>query len=816
MRRFAIASLLMLFVPALLPAASPTLSIITPRGVQRGSEAVLRFSGRRLDDAAEIFFYRPGLSVKEIKPVNENAIDVTVTVAPDCRLGEHVAQVRTKSGISEYRTFFVGPFPEVAEKEPNSEFETPQVVEAGVTVAGVVASEDVDYYAIHAKKGHRISVEIEAMRLGTTFFDPYVAILDSKRFELATGDDTPLVFQDAVASAVAPEDGQYIIEVRESAYGGNNNCRYRVHIGHFPRPLAVYPAGGKLGEQTNVTFLGDPAGDFEQQFTLPSEAQDDFGLLPQQDDQVAPSENPFRLSSHGNVLEAEPNNDFITATPGELPLAFNGIIQESGDYDYFRFTAKKGQTFEVECYARRIRSPLDPVMHVFQIVNDGKSLKTITGNDDSRGPDSYFRFTVPEDGEYAVRVYDHLLRGGPNFVYRVEFQDIERTVKVSIPQVARYSQYRQTIFIPRGNRFATTFSFGRQNFGGDLSFDPQGLPEGVQLHTRNVPSNMNSWPVVFEAAADAPIAGGLVDFQVHHVDPNQNITGRFSNQADLIVANPGQSRFWTRDVNRLAFAVVDEVPFKLEIVQPKTPLVQNGTMNLKIVAHKKEGWDEDITMEFPFRPPGIGTNSRMKLPKGQTELIYPLNANGNAAVGKWPIYVIGQGENKGASWVASQLAELEVAAPFVKFALQRTATEQGKPTEIVAKIEHVQSFEGTATAKLLGLPNKVTTEDLTFTKDTEELVFKVTTDPASPEGRHKSVFAQVEVPQAGETILHRHVGATELRIDKPLPPPKDEPKPEPKKEVAKKPEPKKEAPPKRLSRLEQLRLDAQKRAEAGK
>ncbi len=816
MRRFAIASLLMLFVPALLPAASPALSIITPRGVQRGSEAVLRFSGRRLDDAAEIFFYRPGLSVKEIKPVNENTIDVTVTVAPDCRLGEHVAQVRTKSGISEYRTFFVGPFPEVAEKEPNSEFETPQVVEAGVTVAGVVASEDVDYYAIQAKKGQRISVEIEAMRLGTTFFDPYVAILDSKRFELATGDDTPLVFQDAVASAVAPEDGQYIIEVRESAYGGNNNCRYRVHIGHFPRPLAVYPAGGKLGEQTNVTFLGDPAGDFEQQFTLPSEVQDDFGLLPQQDDQVAPSENPFRLSSHGNVLEAEPNNDFITATPGELPLAFNGIIQESGDYDYFRFTAKKGQTFEVECYARRIRSPLDPVMHVFQIINDGKSLKTITGNDDSRGPDSYFRFTVPEDGEYAVRVYDHLLRGGPNFVYRVEFQDIERTVKVSIPQVARYSQYRQTIFIPRGNRFATTFSFGRQNFGGDLSFDPQGLPEGVQLHTQNVPSNMNSWPVVFEAAADAPIAGGLVDFQVHHVDPNQNITGRFSNQADLIVANPGQSRFWTRDVNRLAFAVVDEVPFKLEIVQPKTPLVQNGTMNLKIVAHKKEGWDEDITMEFPFRPPGIGTNSRMKLPKGQTELIYPLNANGNAAVGKWPIYVIGQGENKGASWVASQLAELEVAAPFVKFALQRTATEQGKPTEIVAKIEHVQPFEGTATAKLLGLPNKVTTEDLTFTKDTEELVFKVTTDPTSPEGRHKSVFAQVEVPQAGETILHRHVGGTELRIDKPLPPPKDEPKPEPKKEVAKKPEPKKEAPPKRLSRLEQLRLDAQKRAEAGK
>jgi hypothetical protein len=103
-----------------------------------------------------------------------------------------------------------------------------------------------------------------------------------------------------------------------------------------------------------------------------------------------------------------------------------------------------------------------------------------------------------------------------------------------------------------------------------------------------------------------------------------------------------------------------------------------------------------------------------------------------------------------------------------------------------------------------------------FNKDTKELVFKIATDPASPEGRHKNVFAQVVITQNSELVVHANVGTTELRIDKPLPPPKEAPKVEPKPEtVAKKEEPKKAEPPaRRLTRLEQLRLDAKKRAEA--
>ena len=82
--------------------------LILPRGVQRGADNVLTFSGGQLGDAQEIFFYEPGFQVTKIEPKDANNFAATVKVAADCRLGEHVAQVRTKSGISDYRTFYVG------------------------------------------------------------------------------------------------------------------------------------------------------------------------------------------------------------------------------------------------------------------------------------------------------------------------------------------------------------------------------------------------------------------------------------------------------------------------------------------------------------------------------------------------------------------------------------------------------------------------------------------------------------------------------------------------------------------------------------
>ena len=48
-------------------ASSPTVSLILPRGVQRGGEWEVTFLGDRLADAQEVLFYTPGFEVLDLK-----------------------------------------------------------------------------------------------------------------------------------------------------------------------------------------------------------------------------------------------------------------------------------------------------------------------------------------------------------------------------------------------------------------------------------------------------------------------------------------------------------------------------------------------------------------------------------------------------------------------------------------------------------------------------------------------------------------------------------------------------------------------------
>src|SRR5262245_61120448 len=257
-------------------------------------------------------------------------------------LGSHRLRIRTATGISDLRPFFVGALPEVAEKEPNNDFAAPQPIPMNVTVNGIADNEDVDYYVVEAKKGDRITAEVEGIRLGITLFDVYVAIMTAARFVLSSSDDNALVWQDGIASIIAPEDGKYIIQVRESSYAGNGACLYRLHVGQFPRPLAVLPAGGRPGETLEVKFLGDVAGERVETITLPSAAAARFGLFAKDERGVSPSHIPFRLSDLGNVLEQEPNETHDNAGRFTAPMALNGVISAPGDNDNFRFAARKG------------------------------------------------------------------------------------------------------------------------------------------------------------------------------------------------------------------------------------------------------------------------------------------------------------------------------------------------------------------------------------------------------------------------------------------------------------------------------------------
>jgi len=126
------------------------------------------------------------------------------------------------------------------------------------------------------------------------------------------------------------------------------------------------------------------------------------------------------------------------------------------------------------------------------------------------------------------------------------------------------------------------------------------------------------------------------------------------------------------------------------------------------------------------------------------------------------------------------------------------------------KVEAAKPFEGNATVQLLGLPNKVTTTPAEFNKDAKELVFKVKAEADANPGNNKSLFCQVVITENGEPIIH-NLGTGQLRVDKPLPP-KVAPMPVAQGQPAPAPQPA-PAQAKRLTRLEQLRLEQKQRVE---
>ncbi len=794
-------------------AASPQLNRVLPRGGQRGTEIDLVLDGVRLADAKEILFYEPGISVTKLDIVNEKQVKAHVKIEPGAELGQHTLRVRSATGISELRTFWVGPFPIVAEKEPNSEFDHPQKIDLNVTVEGVVDNEDVDYFQIEAKQGQRISAEIEALRLGDAMFDPFVAILDSNRFVLASADDTALLKQDAFVSVVAPKDGSYIIQVRETSFGGGGESRYRLHVGTFPRPRGIYPSGGPAGQAVPVQFIGDVLGPIAKTLQLPAAPSEDFLVLVDHNGQTPPSANHFRVSPFPNVMEVEPNNEAKTATPSDLdaPFAFNGIISEKSDIDFFKFKAKKDRALEVNVYARRLHSPLDSVLTIY----DAKG-NQIAQNDDSGGPDSYLRFNPPADGEYLLSVRDHLNQGGPDYIYRVELTFTKPSVTLAIPNNGgQPTQERQTIPVPRGNRFATLIRATRANMGGDVSIAAKDLPDGMKMDAAPVVNGGDVAPVVFEANADAPLAGKLGDLIGHPLDPNVKDSDGTFHQVVELVYGPNNTSYHKIPIDHLTAAVTEEAPFKIDIVEPKVPLVQNGSMNLKVVATRKEGFKGVISLRMLFNPPGVGSAPSIDIPADKTEALYPLNCADNVPARKWKIAILGSSDVNGPLWVSSQLANLEIVAPMIIGKLNMAAAEQGATTNLVCEIEQKTPIAGRAKAQLLGLPANVTAEEKEIGPEDKKIVFDVVTTPKSPPGQHGGLLCQITMIKDGEPIVQAVGRGGTLRVDAPLPP-KPSATTKPAQVVEATTKPAAPPPPKTLTRLEKLRLEQEQAAKEGK
>jgi hypothetical protein len=231
---------LLLALCAPLQAATPSIESISPGIGPRGRAFDVTLVGGKLKDVKDLLWYEPGLDCPEIKAISDNEVRLTLFASCECRLGAHAFRVRTPGGLSGLKVVNIGRFAVTGEVEPNDDIKSAREIPLNTTVAGIVDSGDVDIVTVALKRNQTLSAEVQAIRLGGEMTDTVLTVFGPDGKVLATVDDTSATRQDPFISLLAPADGTYAIQVRESSFLGGPSSTYALHVGDFPRPSIVF------------------------------------------------------------------------------------------------------------------------------------------------------------------------------------------------------------------------------------------------------------------------------------------------------------------------------------------------------------------------------------------------------------------------------------------------------------------------------------------------------------------------------------------------------------------------------------------------
>jgi hypothetical protein len=739
-----------LLLCALAPQA-PQVDKFAPMGGQRGTEVQVVFTGQRMFEPRGLLLCDPGLEALEVKSEKPEQCTVQLRIAADCPLGSHPLRLRTEFGISNLLLFSVGVLPEVKEERTGDAI---QVVPLDCTINGTLRNEDVDRYGVELAAGARVQCEAQGIRLGRNNLDLVMTVSGPDGTEVASADDTVLGIKDPMLSFVAKTAGTYVVALRTAYAEEQNAGAYRLHLGTFPRPIGCLPCGGQPGELLEVTLLGDDAEPAKVEVRLPDDGEEWFRFHPGNERGTAPT--PILLRVGG-----PPNQ---TPKPDQKG-SVHGVVAQPDQKVAFFFKAKKGDEWEFRALARALRSPLDPVLTVRKA--DGKY---IADNDDTAGLDSVLRFNPPEDGDYQIEVRDLLRRGSPAHFFR-----IEAGKRVDPPSLRMVVGQRQdpVLAVARGNRAGAVLQWSGLDPKQELVLLARDLPAGVSASFGPIMNGTNLVPLVLTAAPDAEPCGSQVAFWLRAVTPPHERDPGYSQNVPLVTTRNDQPLFG-KILRRLPVAVTQQAPFTLAVDAPLVPIVRNAPLTLSVHVVREQGFTETVRVKALWNTPGLGSG-QVAIDGKQDRGEFPLNANGNAMTGRFPIALMGTARSRGGTVeVCTDWIDLQVDEPWLTAEPGRARTEPGVATELKVKLKAARTLEAGCKAALLGLPRGVSCEPVQFGPTNTEITFGLTIAADAAVGRHRNFLVQVLVPAAPAAdgalpaMVEHRFGGGEIRIDEPI------------------------------------------------
>jgi len=415
-----------------------------------------------------------------------------ISIAPDAPPGRRELRVRTAAGLSNPVTFYVGELPEHLEVEPKANpTELGATVSLPVVINGQILPGDVDRYRFRGRRGERLVLHVQARDLipyvadaVPGWFQATVALYDSKGKELQYADDFRFN-PDPVLYYELPNDGEYVIEIKDAIYRGREDFVYRITAGALPFITSIYPLGGPVGQTTKVELKG---------WNLPQTTlevrPEAAGLqwLQVSREKVQSPPVPFYADNMSETQDVEANNSVRNAQKVTLPIIINGRINQPGDLDVFAFDGKAGEQVVAEIMARRLNSPLDSLLRVTDA--QGKQLAINDDHEDKASglnthhADSFLLFTLPADGRYYVQLSDTQQQGGPDHAYRLRLSAPQPDFELRIVPASLNSRAGSSVAV-------TVHALRKDGFTNEIKLALKDAPKGFALSASRVPPGTN-------------------------------------------------------------------------------------------------------------------------------------------------------------------------------------------------------------------------------------------------------------------------------------------------------------------------------------
>lgn len=559
-------------------------------------------------------------------PTLAEIVTLEVAIAADADPGDRQLRLQTPFGLTNPLVFEVGQVPEFREKDVKN---TSADMETQITLPAVVNGRmipgdidrvrfpmrqaqqyqpgDIDRYRFHTRKGQQLVIAASARELMPYladavpgWFQATLTLFDAAGHELAYDDDYRFK-PDPVLHYAVPDEGDYVVEIKDALYRGREDFVYRIAIGELPFVTSIFPLGGPAGERTNVEVTGWNLP--VKKITMDAKRWQP-GIYPVTVTSAGVVSNsvPFAVDTLPEAFEREPNDAPKDAQRLKLPVIVNGRIQAPGDADGFSFAGRAGEDIVAEVSARRLDSPLDSVLALtdasghrlaFNDDHEDKGAGLVTHQ-----ADSLLGAKLPAAGTYFVRIGDAQRKGGPEYAYRLRISeprpDFDLRIAPSEINASGSASVPLTVCAIRKDGFSGDIALSLKDAPGGFSLSGGVVPAGqdqVRI-TLAAPAAATSRPLTVRIEGRATIQGRAV---VHVATPAEQMMQAFAYQ-HLVPADSLRVSVSGRGGTRIPASVASAQPVKI---------VAGGSAQVRVVLPPAWLTFENIKFELSDPPDGI-------------------------------------------------------------------------------------------------------------------------------------------------------------------------------------------------------------------